>query len=223
MSQAVIFDMDGTLFQTEKILELALEDTFQLMRSKGEWEGTTPIEQYREIMGVPLPEVWDTLLPAHSDELKRVVDAYFLERLVENIHAGSGALYPGVEDAMEFLVENQFSIYIASNGLRKYLHAIVQHYKLDRWVTETFSIEQIASPHKSDLVCEILKKHAITSGAVVGDRLSDIKAAKENALLAIGCHFDFAKEEEMVQADFVVYDLRDVKQVLFETMSIETR
>ena len=28
MLQALIFDMDGTLFQTDKILELSLDDTF---------------------------------------------------------------------------------------------------------------------------------------------------------------------------------------------------
>ncbi len=33
MLQALIFDMDGTLFQTDKILELSLDDTFDHLRS----------------------------------------------------------------------------------------------------------------------------------------------------------------------------------------------
>ena len=33
MVRAVIFDMDGTLFQTDKILELSLDDTFEHLRS----------------------------------------------------------------------------------------------------------------------------------------------------------------------------------------------
>ncbi len=32
MLQALIFDMDGTLFQTEKILELSLDDTYNHLR-----------------------------------------------------------------------------------------------------------------------------------------------------------------------------------------------
>lgn len=75
---------------------------------------------------------------------------------------------------------------------------------MDRWVTETFSIQQIHTLNKSDFVNTILQKYVIQHAAVVGDRLSDINAAKDNGMLAIGCHFDFAKEE--AQADFVIHD-----------------
>jgi phosphoglycolate phosphatase-like HAD superfamily hydrolase len=40
----------------------------------------------------------------------------------------------------------------------------------------------------------------------VGDRLSDINAAKDNGLMAIGCRFDFAQEDELVQADATIDD-----------------
>ena len=43
--------MDGTLFQTDKILELSLDDTFDHLRSLQLWDTVTPIEKYREIMG----------------------------------------------------------------------------------------------------------------------------------------------------------------------------
>lgn len=34
---AAIFDMDGTLFQTNKILGSSLERTFEILRSEGSW------------------------------------------------------------------------------------------------------------------------------------------------------------------------------------------
>lgn len=67
LKKAIIFDMDGTLFQTHKILENSLEETFTYLRDHDLWEKETPIQKYREIMGVPLPVVWETLLPKHSD------------------------------------------------------------------------------------------------------------------------------------------------------------
>nr|WP_257985402.1 hypothetical protein [Bacillus sp. V5-8f] len=33
MSKSLIFDMDGILFQTDRILELSLEDAFNILRS----------------------------------------------------------------------------------------------------------------------------------------------------------------------------------------------
>ncbi|MEK7016179.1 HAD family hydrolase [Bacillus sp. FSL R9-9410] len=216
MLQALIFDMDGTLFQTDKILELSLDDTFNHLRSLQLWDVETPIDKYREIMGVPLPKVWEALLPDHSNEVKKQTDAYFLERLIENIKSGKGALYPYVREVFSFIKENNCSIYIASNGLTEYLQAIVSYYDLDQWVTETFSIEQIQSLNKSDLVKSILMKYDIKEAAVVGDRLSDINAAKDNGLIAIGCNFDFAQEDELAHADLVIADLMELKGILPE-------
>lgn len=78
---------------------------------------------------------------------------------------------------------------------------------------ETFSIEQIESLNKSDLVHRIIKKYEITNGAVVGDRLSDIKAAKDNGLVSIGCNFDFAREDELSQADMVIDNLMELQTI----------
>lgn len=165
-------------------------------------------------MGVPLPKVWEVLLPNHSDEVRRQTDAYFLERLVENIRSGKGALYPNVKEVFSYLKANNCSIYIASNGLTEYLNAIVSYYNLDKWVTETFSIQQIQTLDKGDLVKTILKKYDIKKAAVVGDRLSDIYAAKDNGLTAIGCNFDFAQEDELAQADLVIDDLIELTTLL---------
>lgn len=219
MVQSFIFDMDGTLFQTDKILEISLEDAFNQLRSLNEWDKETPIDKYREIMGVPLPKVWEALLPDHSIEVRERTDAYFLERLIENIKSGKGALYPNVKEIFNHLTENNCSIYIASNGLTDYLRAIVNYYNLDNWVTETFSIQQIESLNKSDLVKKIVEKYGITHGAVVGDRLSDINAAKDNGLVAIGCNFDFAQENELSQSDIVIDDLIELKRILIKGLN----
>ncbi len=213
MTHAIIFDMDGTLFQTDRILELSLNDTFDQLRSRNEWDTATPIHAYRDIMGVPLPKVWETLLPSHTKEVREQSNQFFLERLVENIRAGEGALYPNVKKVFTYLKENNYSIYIASNGLTEYLTAIVSYYQLDNWITETFSIQQIQSLNKSDLIESIIHKHGITKGAVVGDRISDINAAKDNGLTAIGCNFDFARADELSQADQIIDDLTELETI----------
>ncbi|WP_413378528.1 HAD hydrolase-like protein [Alkalihalobacillus sp. 1P02AB] len=214
MTRALIFDMDGTLFQTNKILEISLEDAFNRLRLLGKWDQETPIEKYREIMGVPLPKVWETLLSNRSEEERKQTDAYFLKRLIENIRGGKGALYPNVNEIFSYIKENDYSIYIASNGLTEYLNAIVSYYNLNSWITEIFSIQQIDSLNKSDLVNVIVNKYDITNAVVVGERLSDILAAKDNGLVSIGCNFDFAREEELAQADIVIDNLIELKSIL---------
>lgn len=214
MKHAVIFDMDGTLFRTDLILELALDETFDYIRQNGEWTGATPIDEYRNIMGVPLPVVWNTLLPQYDEQAREEVDAYFLKRLIKNIQNGNGALYTGVLELFEQLNLRGYPVFIASNGLVDYLQAIVTHYGLDRWITETYSIQQIDTLNKGDLVAEIVKKYELQDGFVVGDRLSDIMAARANGLISIGCRFDFAQEVELKEADYVVNHLSDILDIV---------
>jgi adenosylhomocysteine nucleosidase len=98
--------MDGTLFQTNKILELSLQETFDDLKSLNLWNEETPIEKYREIMGVPLPVVWETLLPNHSNEVRQRTNDFFHEKLIANIVVGKGALYPNVEEVFTYFGSN---------------------------------------------------------------------------------------------------------------------
>ena len=45
----------------------------------------------------------------------------------------------------------------------------------------------------------VKSKNQIGKGYVVGDRSSDITAAKDNELISVGVNFDFAQEEELKQ------------------------
>lgn len=207
---AFIFDMDGTLFRTEMILEVSLEDTFNHLRSQKLWTGETPIQKYRNIMGVPLPVVWKNLLPDHSDSVRENANDLFHVKLIENIRANRGALYPNTTELLECLRSKGHRVFVASNGQIEYLKAIMDVYHLDRWICECFSIQHIETQSKTDLVKLLLMKHSIKSGALVGDRLSDFKAAKLNNLYSIGCKFYFAQEKELAEADWVINDFNEL-------------
>ncbi|MDO7487527.1 HAD hydrolase-like protein [Peribacillus sp. NPDC096622] len=213
MSKAIIFDMDGTLFQTNLILEPALEETFDVLRKENLWDTKTPIEQYRKIMGVPIPVVWETLCPNHSLEIRVKSNEIFHKKLIELIQAQKGALYADVERTLNEL-SKKYPLFIASNGQIEYLQAIVETYNLDRFIQNTYSIQLIKSGHKSDLVQMVKNKNQIENGYVVGDRSSDISAAKDNELIAVGVNFDFAQEDELKQADFVVNNFKEILELV---------
>lgn len=42
---AVLFDMDGTLLQTERLSTPAFQKTFEELREKGLWNGATPMSR----------------------------------------------------------------------------------------------------------------------------------------------------------------------------------
>ena len=213
MREAIIFDMDGTLFQTNLILEPALEATFDVLREENLWDRETPTEQYRKVMGVPLPIVWETLCPNHSLEIREKSNEMFQQKLIELIQAKRGALYDDVESTLMEL-SKKYPLFVASNGQTDYLEAIVKTYHLDRFIQHTYSIQQVNSGHKSDLVQVVIRENQIEKGYVVGDRSSDIAAAKDNGLIAVGVNFDFAQENELIQADFVVNHFKEILKLV---------
>ncbi|WP_042471773.1 HAD hydrolase-like protein [Bacillus ndiopicus] len=215
MNNAIIFDMDGTLFQTNLILEPALEKTFAILREEKLWYGATPIEKYRNIMGVPLPVVWATLCPEHSLETRIQSNDIFHKQLIHQINDGQGALYDGVIETLSKL-KDEYSLFIASNGQQEYLHTIVEKYQLARFIQKTYSIELIESGDKSQLIHLVKEENGIQNGFVVGDRLSDIKGAKDNRLTSISMRFDFAQEDELELADYVVDSFRDILDITIE-------
>jgi phosphoglycolate phosphatase len=210
MKAAMIFDMDGTLFQTNRILEASLRDTFQLLRDEEMWKGDTPLEAYREIMGAPLSVVWKTLIPHHPIHVHVKVNEVFHEKLIDNILKGNGALYPHTEELLTYLSDRGFPIFVASNGYPQYLQTIVEYYSMDRWISSCYSIQEIESEDKGELIRKVKEDHVLTHGVVIGDRRSDFKGAEANHFLSIGCAFDFSQEEELLEADIVVGDLMEI-------------
>lgn len=215
-NSAIIFDMDGTLFQTNLILEPALEATFEHLRLTGLWTGATPIEKYREIMGVPLSVVWETLCPDHTKDIREESNHIFQLALIKLIRAGSGALYSGVESTLEKLSKN-FTLFVASNGQTDYLEAIAETFHLPRWIKGIYSIDLVPSGNKSELVSIVLQQNQLNNGFVVGDRSSDIQAAFDNQLTSIGVRFDFAQQNELAKADYIVDQFDEIPTIIEST------
>ncbi|WP_397261180.1 HAD hydrolase-like protein [Peribacillus simplex] len=211
---AAIFDMDGTLFQTNKILGSSLERTFEILRSEGSWTGNTPLAKYQKIMGVPLTVVWETLLPKHPDHIRRQADQLFLDCLIQEIKQGNGQLFPLVMETLSTIKQLGISIFIASNGLVKYLEEICSYFGLHEFVTDIYSVERSSKGSKTDLVQMLLKDYRIESAIVIGDRKSDIEAAKKNGLSAVGCQFGFAEENELADADLFIADFSELQTYL---------
>lgn len=208
---AVIFDMDGTLFQTNTILGSSLEKTFEILRIEGNWQGEAPLATYQKIMGVPLQIVWETLLPNQSGSIRNQANQLFLEFLNQEIKEGKGQLYPEVIETLSSFKQQGIPIFIASNGLEKYLEEICAYFHLHDYITDVYSVERSKIGSKPDLVNMLLSDYNIEEAILIGDRNSDIEAAKENGLVAVGCVFGFAAVDELAEADFLISDFRELQ------------
>ncbi|EZP76959.1 HAD-superfamily hydrolase [Parageobacillus genomosp. 1] len=210
---AIIFDMDGTLFQTETVLVPALHKTFDRLRREALWQGDTPVEEYLRILGVPITEVWRQLMPEASEAVRKQADAWFLEDIIAEIEQGNGRLYPDVLTTLAALADQGIPLFVASNGRSRYLAAIRTAFRLERYFIDFYSLDRFSLPSKSALVKRLLNDYEIEKAVMIGDRCSDIQAAKDNGIWSIGCRFGFANDEELRGADIVIQRFGELSQL----------
>ena len=214
MKKAVIFDMDGTLLRTELILEESLHQTLLELDKYRITYIEQPMKKYNEIMGVPLDEVWKELLLNPAEDNRVLANEIFQNALIECIESGNSRLYDDVEKTLGYIQSMGYTIFIASNGDEKYLSAIYKHHELDQFIENVYSINEVETNDKTNLIKHIIEVEDVEPEYIVGDRLSDFTAGRENGIDVIGCKFHFSKDEELSEADYIVESLSQLESVI---------
>jgi phosphoglycolate phosphatase len=205
---AVIFDMDGTLFQTEKVAVPAFHRTVQRLEKTGLYTGPTPTdEQVTATFGMVQEEIWERLLPDAEEQVREQADRWWLKHELECISEGMGELYPGVTEGIHELKKRGWALFVASNGLGPYVRGILDFYGLSEFFTGVYTAGDYHTARKEDLVQRLIESHGVQQGYMVGDRSSDVRAGKANGLTVIGCRYagypQFSAETELAEADVI--------------------
>jgi len=200
--EAMIFDMDGTLFQTETMLVGAYHKTFDALRREGLFEGNTPpIDLMLNSLGMLLAAIWERVMPDSSKAVHLRADDLLLEYEMEGLREGDGSLYPGVEQTLRELKARGVRLFVASNGLEPYVKGVAAATGITPLFEGIYSAGEYKTKSKVDLVRILMETHGVQSAWMVGDRSSDVEAGHANGLTVVGCDYAaFRSEGELDEA-----------------------
>jgi phosphoglycolate phosphatase len=202
---AVLFDMDGTLLQTEQLATPAFKRTFEDLRERKLWDGPTPSDdQLSNVLGMTITQLWDTLLPGAENHIKETANEWMLQHEKKLLQEGACDLYPGVREQLKLLYDKGIALFVVSNGLEEYIEAVCTQFDLHPLFTDLYSAGRFRTTSKHDLVAKLLAAYKIGQAVMVGDRHSDIEAGKKNGLFTIACDFGYAKPGELEGADITI-------------------
>jgi phosphoglycolate phosphatase len=215
----IIFDMDGTLFQTEKVAVPALQQTYRRLQAEGFPVGEPPDEgAIQAVFGMMPQEIWERLLPETEQSVRELADKWWLEDELKAIEAGKGELYPGVAATLTRLYRQGHRLFIASNGLGPYIRGILHYFDLTSLFTDVYSAGEKGIGEKERLVKVLVEEHRVTHGVMVGDRSSDVRAGKENRLWVVGCRYagypQFGRGDELAGADEIIHSFQELENCL---------
>lgn len=199
LPEAMIFDLDGTLFETESILLEAYHRTFDRLRQEGFYEGETPSQRLIiSSLGMLLEQIWEAVLPAADAVTRQRANEWLLHYQLELLNSGEGSMYPGVLPTLRRLKDKGIRLFVASNGLEKYVKGVIRNQGMAHLFEGLYSAGEFRSASKVDLVGMLVRHFGITSAWMIGDRKSDVEAGTANGLIVVGCQYSgFSETDEL--------------------------
>ncbi len=199
----IFFDWDGTLCDS---LQLCIEENRNTLRLLGlpdqpddvlrQCNGPT-FEEAAPIIGVPTDRM---------EEYCRIRLGCALE-LVTKVNR----LFPGARELLLALREHA-DLCIVSNGTEAYLTRCMQHFGLDgvfrRMVWSR--PDRTKTQNLAALIAELQPEKAV----MVGDRIGDIRAGKDNGLPTIAAAFGYGSDAECAEADLRAGTMEALQDIL---------
>jgi HAD superfamily hydrolase (TIGR01509 family) len=205
---AVVFDLDGVLIQTEELWDEVRE---QLARERG---GHYDVQAQRDMMGMSSPE-WSRYmhervgLPESPEEIAAEVVGLMEARYREQL-----PLIPGAVEAVERLAA-RWPLGLASSSNRPLIDLVLELSGLGRFFRATVSSEEVARGKPApDVYLEACRRLGVeaTRAAAVEDSHAGIGAARAAGIRVIAIpNPSFPPgDEALAQADVVLGSLAEL-------------
>jgi len=216
-ASAIIFDLDGTLFNTIAIAEPAFRLIVDRIRTeKGvNMDYFTP-QQVASFIGHTFKEMWEIafahVLPAEEEYVHRLLQEAEQQMLTQ----GEGRLFTGIRQLLQTLTERGYNLYLASNCSHFYMQPILEKTNIADFFCNTYPIGRYPYiTHKGELIELLIAENPQESGFImVGDREMDLISTMENRIAFIGALWGFGNEQELSTAHLLARSPQELSDLL---------
>jgi phosphoglycolate phosphatase len=212
MATLVAFDVDGVLYTSEPFIADAYREAIELVnqRRPGSFARVPATREILDHIGWPVPTILARLFPKVDREAVGLLHGITLDVICERVAAGQGFLYDGVVNALCGLVENGHRLAVASNGRRRYVETVLATYDLSELFEPPRTADETGA--KPSLLRGYLESLGVspTAAVMVGDRASDVEAARAVGCHFIGCDYGHGHRREIEGAGPIVSGFREI-------------
>lgn len=212
----VMFDMDGTLLDSQDFIYEAMRRAFGKM-------GLPELsrQQILSIVGLSLEKAVSTLMPHLNDrEVAEGAALYkecFIALRAEKGGEGAAPLYQGVREALDVLSNHEYLLLgVATGKARRGLdHAYSSHDIGRYFVSHQTADNHPSKPHPSMLLTALQETGVDVSNAVmVGDTEFDMEMAKAAGYHALGVDWGYHDVDRLSAADHILSRMKDLPEYL---------
>lgn len=188
MKKGIIFDMDGTLWDSAAGVAESWNEAILAYGYKREPLTAGDIQS---VMGKTMEDIADILFPGlNAAQRKELLD---LCCKLENdyLRKHGGVLYPDIRKTMENLKEN-YHLYIVSNCQTGYIEAFLDYYKFHDLIEDIECYGNNDKP-KGENIALLYQRNNLQDAVYVGDIQGDYDASMSAGVRFIHAGYGFGK------------------------------
>lgn len=193
MKKGIIFDMDGTLWDSSTEVAFSWSKAIE---SSSITNRSLTKEDLMSVMGKPMDELMAALFPELTAEKQRELLNLCGEVENQYLKEYGAKLYPGVEKILADLSEDYF-LAIVSNCQCGYIEAFLEHYGFGKYIgdIQCFGMNEVPKGENIRLVVE---RNGLEEAVYVGDIQGDYEASKMAGIGFIHAAYGFGEIAEDV-------------------------
>ncbi|MCX6769565.1 MAG: HAD hydrolase-like protein [Candidatus Micrarchaeota archaeon] len=215
-AELLIFDLDGTLFQSAKANFEGMKKVFSGMNLQIHISERNVAEN----LGKPSEQFYRSILPPGKFALWKKIRANIRKEYYPSI-SRHGRLFPGVIETLGALKRRGYKLALYSNCSVDYFNAAIKALKIRGYFDYAECVQENGLT-KTALVKKISSRFSNPKAAVIGDRESDLEAAKRNDALSIGALYGYGKSEAK-KADISIGEFAELAAIFDRRLPIFER
>jgi uridine kinase len=214
---AVIFDLDGTIFDTLSIAEPAFRTVVDTIRAeKGVALDYFTPKEVASLIGYTFDQIFELAFACYLPKDREYVHRLMNKAEREVLAQSGGKCYPGIAELLGQLTGLGYHLYLASNCSVAYMQAMVRQLGIENLFAALYPIGRYPTmSDKSELLAKIIEENPQESGFImIGDREMDITSAKENSIGSIGVLWGCGSREQLASADYLATSPQELAEIL---------
>jgi len=183
---SIIFDLDGTLWDSTGNVALAWEEA----RKQVDYvEEAITVERVKSITGMAYDVIFEVLLPDLDTGRRDHFKAICAQSEIDMLDAKGGDLYPGLAETIKYL-SGKYKLYIVSNCQSGYIETFLSHCPVAEYFLGHQCYGTKGRP-KAENIKDIVNDHQLKSPVYVGDTTGDRDSAAKAGVPFIFADYGF--------------------------------
>ena len=207
----ILFDLDGTLINTNEIIIRSFASTFERHFPKSD----VTRDQMLTYIGPTLEQTFS----------KYTTDVFLIQEMIESYRefyvdyeVGNFEIYPGVEKVVKELFDQGYNLGIVTSKFTIAAWPSFTHYNLDKYFKVFVGLENVTypKPHKEPVLTALSQFDKVNKAIMIGDNQGDILAGKNAGIYSAGVAWSVKGSAYLMQVnpDFMLGSMEDIFTII---------